>query len=84
MRKEPEMTDDMKTVKNTENDDTPSPTRRQMLVRLGLMTGAIYAAPTLASLSEAKASSFSSSDDRRRRRRRRRRHRYGGHLNTAG
>lgn len=34
-------------------------TRRQMLVRLGLAAGAIYVAPALLPLSEARASSFS-------------------------
>jgi hypothetical protein len=36
--------------------DTPTPlNRRQALARLGLATGAAYAAPTLLSLTEAKA-----------------------------
>ncbi len=37
----------------------PEITRRRMLMRLGLAATAIYAAPTLLQLSEAKASSMS-------------------------
>lgn len=53
-------------------------TRRQMLMRLGLAATAVYAAPVLLQLSEARASSFSGpsnsgpSGGRRRRRRIRR------------
>ncbi len=34
-------------------------TRRRILMRLGLAAGAVYAAPVMLKLSEAKASSFS-------------------------
>ena len=45
---------------NDENrNDKPDMTRRRMLMRLGLAAGAIYAAPVMLQLSEAKASSFS-------------------------
>ena len=60
------------------NDENGKPnkevTRRQMLMRLGLAATAVYAAPVLLQLSEARASSFSASSNsgpsgRRRRRR---------------
>lgn len=54
-------------------DKTKTITRRRVLQRLGLAATAVYAAPVLLKLSEARASSFSgpsSSDPRRRRRRR--------------
>jgi hypothetical protein len=58
------------------NDDVALTTRRQMLKRLGLAAGAIYIAPVLVSLSEARASSggsYSSASGSGRRRGRRRR-----------
>lgn len=50
--------------------DEIDPTRRRMLLRLGLATTAIYAAPVLATLSTARASSFSVSSSAPRRVRR--------------
>jgi hypothetical protein len=45
---------------NDENrNDKPDMTRRRMLMRLGLAATAVYAAPVMLQLSEAKASSFS-------------------------
>lgn len=41
------------------DDTTEKVSRRAMLARLGLAAGAIYAAPMLLQLGEAKASSFS-------------------------
>lgn len=69
------MIEDTKINKYVANQDAALVTRRKMLARLGLVAGALYAAPTLANLSEARASSrsFSSASGRRRRRRRRRR-----------
>ncbi len=49
------MTDDPKPPQSEEQKAVW--TRRQMLVRLGLVAGAIYAAPALANLTEARASS---------------------------
>jgi hypothetical protein len=49
-------------------------TRRKMLGRLGLVAGALYAAPTLSNLGEARASGRRGRSDDRRRRRRRGRH----------
>ena len=50
--------------------DEVDPTRRRILLRLGLATTAIYAAPVLATLSTARASSFSVSSSAPRRPRR--------------
>ena len=49
--------DDLKPVPQTNNDpQSPSAlSRRQALARLGLAAGTAYAAPTLLSLTEAKA-----------------------------
>lgn len=54
------------------NDEAKIVTRRQMLKRLGLAATAIYAAPVLLQLSEARASSFSGPDSSGPRGRRRR------------
>jgi hypothetical protein len=47
------------------NDTTKKVSRRAVLARLGLAAGAIYAAPVLLQLGEAKASSFSGRGRRR-------------------